>query len=310
MATTQAFETLTIPIAGMDCAGCATHVREAIAALPGVVSVDVQLGAERAIVRLDPTRVGLPAIRTVVAEAGYRVPPTADSSLPSLPVIALPTTMPLERVADLRAGVQIECLTIGYMIVEAVVAIGAGLIARSVLLTAFGFDSIIELITGGILLWRLMTEARGGTLERVEKAENRAAWVVGVGLVLLCVYVVVTAALSLVLREKPDSSFAGISLSVVALVLMPILARRKRVLADRIGSAALRGDAACSITCAYMAGALLVGLALNAAFGWWWADPIAALVLLYWLQGEAREAIAGARSGGGACSCGDDGCDD
>jgi len=218
--------------------------------------------------------------------------------------------MPPQRVADLRAGVQIERVTIGYMIVEAAVAIGAGVIARSVLLTAFGFDSIIELITGGILLWRLMTEARGGTLERVEKAENRAAWVVGVGLVLLCVYVVVTAALSLILRDKPDSSFAGIGLSVVALVLMPILARRKRVLAARIGSAALRGDAACSITCAYMAGALLVGLALNAAFGWWWADPIAALVLLYWLQGEAREAIAGARAGGGAGSCGDERCDD
>ncbi len=214
------------------------------------------------------------------------------------------------RDALIRAGVRIEILTIVYMVIEAAVAIGAGIIARSVLLTAFGFDSVIELITGGILLWRLSTEARGGSLERIERAENRAAWVVGAGLVLLCAYVLVSAVAVLALRSKPDSSIPGLALSVVAVILMPILAWRKRVIATGIDSSALRGDAACSITCAYMAGALLVGLGLNAAFGWWWADPIAALVLLYWLGGEAREAIQGARSGHGACSCGDDHCDD
>jgi len=214
------------------------------------------------------------------------------------------------RAVALRAGVRIEQVTILYMTIEAAVAIGAGIAARSVLLTAFGLDSIIELVTGGVLLWRLLTEARGGALARVERAENRAAWVAGIGLVLLCAYVIVTAALSLLLRDKPDGSIVGIGLSVVAVVLMPLLAWRKRAIAVRIGSAALRGDAACSITCAYMAGALLIGLALNTAFGLWWADPIAALVLLYWLQKEAREAIAGARSGGAACSCGDDSCTD
>ena len=214
------------------------------------------------------------------------------------------------RDALIRAGVRIEILTIVYMVIEAAVAIGAGVIARSVLLTAFGFDSVIELITGGILLWRLSTEARGGSLERIERAENRAAWVVGAGLVLLCAYVLISAVAVLALRSKPDSSIPGLALSVVAVILMPILAWRKRVIAAGIDSSSLRGDAACSITCAYMAGALLVGLGLNAAFGWWWADPIAALVLLYWLGGEAREAIQGARAGHGACSCGDDHCDD
>jgi len=218
-----------------------------------------------------------------------------------------------ERAVALRAGVRIEQATILYMTIEAAVAIGAGIAAHSVLLTAFGLDSIIELATGSVLLWRLLTEARGGELARVERAENRAAWVAGVGLVLLCAYVVITAALSLLLRDKPDGSIVGIGLSVVAVVLMPLLAWRKRTIAARIGSAALRGEAACSITCAYMAGALLIGLALNTAFGLWWADPLAALVLLYWLQKEAREAIAGARSGGAACSCsdgGDDSCAD
>lgn len=212
------------------------------------------------------------------------------------------------RARALRAGVRIEQVTILYMVVEAAVAIGAGIVARSVLLTAFGLDSIIELVTGSVLLWRLLTEARGGELARVESAENRAAWVAGIGLVLLCVYVVVTAALSLILRDKPDGSVVGIGLSVAAVVLMPLLAWRKRAIAVQVGSAALRGDAACSITCAYMAGALLIGLALNTAFHWWWADPVAALALLYWLQKEAREAIAGARSGGAACTCDDDHC--
>jgi divalent metal cation (Fe/Co/Zn/Cd) transporter len=194
------------------------------------------------------------------------------------------------------------------MAAEAVIAISAGIAAQSVLLTAFGLDSVIELVTGGTLLWRLATEARGGSLEHVERAENRAAWVTGVALLLLCIYVVATAALSLLTRTHAESSLIGIGLALVAVVGMPLLAWRKRVIAAPLGSAALRGDAACSITCAYMAGTLLVGLTLNALFGWWWADSLAALGLLYWLAPEAREALEGARAGHGAC--GEDGCED
>jgi len=215
-----------------------------------------------------------------------------------------------QRADQVRSGVRVEMVTIVYMVIEAAVALGAGILARSVLLTAFGIDSLIELVTGGVLLWRLLTEARGGALERVERAENRAAWVTGVGLVVLCGYVVLSAGASLALRAEPDSSVPGLTLAVVAVVLMPVLAWRKRTIAAQIGSAALRGDAACSLTCAYMAGALLVGLGLNAAFGWWWADPLAALVMLYWLQGEAREALEGARAGRGGCGCGDDACEE
>lgn len=217
---------------------------------------------------------------------------------------------PAGRAAQVRAGVRIEVVTIAYMAVEAAVALGAGVLARSVLLTAFGLDSLIELVTGGVLLWRLLAEARGGALDGVERAERRAAWVTAVGLVLLCAYVVATAAAALALRAKPDPSLAGLALAVVAVVLMPLLAWRKRDIAARLDSAALRGDAACSLTCAAMAGALLVGLALNAAFGWWWADPLAALALLYWLGREARGAMAGARAGRAGCGCGDDACHD
>jgi divalent metal cation (Fe/Co/Zn/Cd) transporter len=211
--------------------------------------------------------------------------------------------VPTQRDALVRAGVRVEALSLVWMLVEAAVALGAGVIARSVLLTAFGLDSIVELVTGAALLWRLVTEARGTALEGVEQAERRAAWVAGIGLVVLCVYVVATAALSLLTRTRAAAAPTGIALALVAVVGMPLLAWRKRAIAAPLGSAALRGDAACSITCAYMAVTLLIGLALNALFGWWWADSLAALGLLYWLVPEAREALAGARAGHAACDC-------
>ncbi len=216
------------------------------------------------------------------------------------------TIAPARRGADVRAGVQIEIITVVWMIIEAVIAIGAGIIARSVLLTAFGLDSVIELVTGGALLWRLTTEARNGSLERVERAENKAAWITGIGLVLLCVYIVATAVLSFISGSKTEGSLVGIALAVVALFIMPWLVWRKRDIAERIHSSALRGDAACSLTCAYMAGALLVGVALTTLFGWWWVDGVAALALLYWIVPEAREALEGARAGRGGCGCGGD----
>ena len=154
------------------------------------------------------------------------------------------------RAAAVRAGVRVEQVTIGWMVVEAVIAISAGVLAHSVLLTAFGLDSVIELVAGGVLLWRLLTEARGGSLQRIEWAENRAAWITGVALVLLCLYVLLGAAAALLTRAAPDRSYAGIAVAVAAVIGMPLLARRKRRIAGQLNSAALRGDAACSITCA------------------------------------------------------------
>jgi divalent metal cation (Fe/Co/Zn/Cd) transporter len=203
----------------------------------------------------------------------------------------------------LRAGIQVEIVTIVWMLVEAGVAITAGVLANSVLLTAFGFDSVIELISGGTLLWRLNTEARGGSLLRVDNAEQRAAWITGILVLMLCVYVLATSVLSLAFSVRPEPSLPGLVLAVSAVVFMPVLAWRKREIAGRINSAALRSDAACSITCAYMASALLAGLLLNALFGWWWADIVAALGLLVWLIPETREAISNARAGRARCSC-------
>ncbi len=214
-----------------------------------------------------------------------------------------------ERSIAIRAGVRVEIVSIVWMVIEAVLAVGAGILVHSVLLTAFGIDSVIELVTGGVLLWRLLTEARGRSLDVVKATEAKAAWVTGIGLGCLCLYVVVLAGYNLLTRTRAEGSPVGIGLSVVALVIMPVLAWRKRTIAADIGSAALRGDAACSITCAYMAGALLVGLLLNAMLGWWWADSVTAVILLYWLVPEARQALEGARAGRAACACGDDDCE-
>ncbi len=197
-----------------------------------------------------------------------------------------------------RAGVRIEVFTVLWMIVEAAVSLGAGLVAGSILLTAFGLDSVIELASGAILLWRLSVDAHGGDHARVVQAERRAAWVVGIALALLCVYVLASSIYGLVAHAKPEGSPVGIAISLAALIVMPWLARTKRRLAVQLdNSGALRGDAASSLTCAYMAGAVLVGLVLNALLHWWWAEDLAALVFLFWLVCETREALEEACGG-------------
>lgn len=203
--------------------------------------------------------------------------------------------METTRASDVRTGIRIEIISIIWMIIEMAVSIGAGIAAKSILLTAFGIDSLIELISGGILLWRLHTESRGGDVERVEQAEHRAEWIVAVTLAFLCVYVFVSAVYGLIAHSKPESTLLGIGISAAAVLIMPYLAFVKRRISNQIHSEALAGDAVESITCAYMAGTVLIGLALNALFGWWWAEHIAALLFLVWLARETREAFEEAR---------------
>ncbi len=193
------------------------------------------------------------------------------------------------RSSDIRLGVRIEIITIVWMVIEMAVSIGAGIAARSVLLTAFGLDSLIELVGGSILLWRLSVESRGGDLKSVERAERRATWVVAVTLGFLCAYVLISSVFGLLTHAKPESSIIGIFVSAAALLIMPYLAVNKRHISKRIDSAALAADATNSITCATMAGTVLVGLVLNTLFGLWWAEYIAALVFLVWLIKETLE---------------------
>jgi len=196
------------------------------------------------------------------------------------------------------------------MTIEASVALMVGFMTRSVSLQGFGIDSVIELVAGGMLLWRLLVEQRGGSIEVVEQAERRASWVTATGLFALAVYIVADSAFSLLTQSRPEASWWGVGLAMAAASIMPLLWQGKLRVAKQIGSAALKADAACSVTCAYMSLTLLAGLLLNRLFGWWWADPLAALVLIYFLVQEGREALHEARTGE-TCSCGaDDCCDD
>jgi len=205
--------------------------------------------------------------------------------------------METTRATDIRLGIQVEAISIIWMVIEMAVSIGAGIAARSILLTAFGIDSLIELISGGILLWRLQVESRGGDVERVEQAEHRAERIVAITLGILCVYLFISAVYSLILHSKPESTWFGIGISAAAVLIMPYLAVVKRRVSNRIHSEALAGDAVESITCAYMAGTVLIGLLLNTIFSWWWAENLAALVFLFWLGRETWEAFEEARSG-------------
>jgi divalent metal cation (Fe/Co/Zn/Cd) transporter len=205
--------------------------------------------------------------------------------------------MDVSRAVQVRRGVRIEVFTVIWMVLEAVVSIGAGLLAGSALLTAFGLDSVIELVSGAMLLWRLVEEAKEGETGRVERAERLATWVVAILLTLLCLYVFSSSLYGLLTRSKPESSLIGILISIAAVIVMPWLGITKRRIAKRIDSGALQGDAASSFTCGYMAATVVAGLVLNALFHWWWAEYVAAFVFLFWLVQETHEAFEEAFEG-------------
>jgi divalent metal cation (Fe/Co/Zn/Cd) transporter len=197
-----------------------------------------------------------------------------------------------------------EGLTAAWMLVELVVAVWAGIAAGSVALVAFGVDSGIELLTALVVLRQLLLHTARSTEEELDVRERQASRVVGWALYALIGYIVLSSVVSIVVGSRPESSALGILLAAVAVVLMPVLWRWRLVLANRLGSPALRADAACSLVCAYMSATLLVGLLLNSLLGWWWADSLAALGMIWWIRGEAAEALEAARSGKHCEECG------
>jgi divalent metal cation (Fe/Co/Zn/Cd) transporter len=174
---------------------------------------------------------------------------------------------------------------------RAVVSVGAGFVAGSIALVAFSVDSLIELVSAGVLLWRLRMETVGVPSTRIERAERQASLVVGWSLLTLAAYVVIQSAYDLWTRAASEPSPVGIALAASALLVMPALIRTKLRVASAINSPALKGDAACGVVCFYMAATLLLGLVLRAALGWWWADPVAALGIVYFIVREGREAL-------------------
>ena len=198
----------------------------------------------------------------------------------------------------LREGIALEIASLVWMVIEGGVAIGAGVAARSVLLTGFGFDSVIELLSAGILLWRLTAAGRNEDLERVARIEQRATWLAALLLLLLALYLVVSSLVGLAIRFEPASAWPGLLVAALAVAVMPALGWRKRVVAGNLNSAALRADAIESMACGYLALATLLGVGASVLLGWWWAEYVAALVLAVLVLREAREAFTEAREAG------------
>jgi divalent metal cation (Fe/Co/Zn/Cd) transporter len=181
----------------------------------------------------------------------------------------------------------LEYLTLGWNLVEALVAVGSGLVAGSTALVGFGVDSFIESTSGAVLLWRLSGEGGG------HHREGMALRLVGVSFLLLAAWVGWEGLSTLLGREAPDESMVGIALAAVSLLVMPILARAKRKVAAGLGSKALEADSRQTDLCAYLSGLLLIGLGLNALFGWWWADPVAALAMVPIIVNEGIRGVRG-----------------
>ena len=202
------------------------------------------------------------------------------------------------RASLIKRGRRLEYFTIAYNSLEGLIAVVAGLMAGSIALVGFGFDSLIEVTSGAALLWRLHSDADESRRERVEAVTLR---IVGVCFLLLAAYVSYDSIKSLIWREQPHESIPGVILAIASLIVMPLLARSKRKVARGIGSGALMADSKQTELCMYLSAILLAGLLLNAVVGWWWADPVAALIMVPIIVKEGVEGLRGE-------TCCDDGC--
>jgi divalent metal cation (Fe/Co/Zn/Cd) transporter len=206
----------------------------------------------------------------------------------------------LERARAIKHGQRLEYFTIVWNSFEALVALVSGFVAGSVALVGFGLDSLIEVTSGGTLLWRL----HYGEQERQrERVEQKALRIVGLCFVALALYIAYDSAHNLLLREAPERSIPGILIAAASLIVMPVLAAAKRRVANTLESAAMNADARQTEFCTYLSAILLGGLLLNALFGLWWADPLAGLVMVPIIGKEGWDALHGKNCcGGGGCN--------
>lgn len=207
-------------------------------------------------------------------------------------------TLTASRVALVRRGLLLNYATLGYNCLEGLIAIAAGLAAGSIALVGFGLDSLIEVSASLLALWRLYSDADS---ERRERAERVALRVIGALFLALAVYVTADALQALLHRAAPEESVVGIVLASLSLVIMPLLARAKRRVAFALGSGALAAEAQQTSFCTYLSAILLAGLVLNAAVDWWWADPVAALVMVPIIAKEGLEGVRGRSACGDCC---------
>ncbi len=204
------------------------------------------------------------------------------------------------RADAVRLALLLTYITLGWMTIEGAASLLLGWASKSLLLEAFGIDSVIELFSAAVLLWRLLVESSGtATSEHVKLVERRAARLVGYSLYALVAYVVLNSGHGLFIAKRitdTHESVWGILIGAVAKVGMPILAGYKLKVAARLDSRALRADAVESITCGYLSIVLMIGLAATWLLGWWWLDSVAALALIPFLVKEAGAAIRGESS--------------
>ncbi len=192
-----------------------------------------------------------------------------------------------------RIGLWLVAATMAYNTIEAGLAVWSGIVAGSIALVGFGLDSVIEIAAAGALLWRLRLETRGADPERLERTERSVLVFVGGTFIALALYVAVQAGWTLWTQAAPEESLLGIILAGASLGIMPFVAWGKLRAARVVGSAALRAEAKETLACSYLSLALLLGLVANATLGWWWADPVAALLMVPWLVKEGREGLSG-----------------
>ncbi|MGH8999695.1 MAG: hypothetical protein ACRDY7_09925 [Acidimicrobiia bacterium] len=192
---------------------------------------------------------------------------------------------PVGREAALARARFLNRFTLAWNVAEGVVAISAGVAAASVSLIGFGIDSGIEVSASLVLLWRLHQERRQGCMADYDRRATRA---IALAFLALAAYVWIQAVADLASGSRPDASLVGLAMAALSWLVMPRLARAKRALAPALGSSAVVADAAQTNLCGMLSGVLVVGVGLNAAFGWWWADPVAALVIGGLAAAEAR----------------------
>lgn len=204
----------------------------------------------------------------------------------------------IDRPALVSRSRRLNLLTLAYNALEGVIAITAGSVAGSIALIGFGIDSGIELAASGVALWRLNADADHARREHAERVSHR---IIGVLFLALALYVAVESVLALWNREAPHESPVGIALAAASVLVMPLLARAKRRVGIALGSRALTAEATQTSLCMWLSAILLVGLGANAVLGWWWADPLAALVMVPII---AREGLDGLRGKGcDDCCC-------
>jgi divalent metal cation (Fe/Co/Zn/Cd) transporter len=194
------------------------------------------------------------------------------------------------RESAVSRGLRLEYLTVAWNAIEALVALVFGSVAGSIALVGFGLDSIIEVPSGAVLLWRLRSDHNA---ERRERVEHRALRLVGISFLALAAYIVFEVSKTLVQKQAPAASVPGIALAAAALIVMPLLARAKRRVASSLGSRALHADSRQADFCAYLSAIMLGGLLLNAGLHWWWADPLAGLAMTPLIAREGVEALQG-----------------